>query len=421
MRLILFLTLLVCSVHSTYAQEWYSIPETGTYKRAAYEQFIIDPFTDNMWIVAGDQVAVIESDGTIQVFTQTSGEISTLWQGNEMHFTFTPGHTYFANGNVGVFSFDNYTEQMVYNLSNSNDFLSRISSNADTVYIGFNPQPFSYAWAYLKYTPSSTTQTGKVAHHVIAKGTQKYEKSYDSYLKYSAGDDLMDMSWYIIGNDQTGHDPDYIGGQMHDVKFQKMGDSLFVAGNLGISIVYNYDLLPLNFTPSNTTNMPSANVLEIEFDESDSLWAVFGDQNDVPIAIAKLSGTNWTSVFDTNNSPIDFSQFYGLEFDAAGNLWVNDENALHTILTANSPGWLKTNALEIQSIEVYPNPAEENLWVRKSTLGETELQIMDASGRTVYNTTLVSEETELNISFLISGVYFVKMNDCQNVVKLVKQ
>lgn len=55
--------------------------------------------------------------------------------------------------------------------------------------------------------------------------------------------------------------------------------------------------------------MPSPNVLEIEFDDKDSLWAVFGDANDVPFAISKLEVNTWTSRFDNTNSPIDFPTF----------------------------------------------------------------------------------------------------------------
>lgn len=395
-------------------QIWSSIHELNTYGRAAYEQFIIDPYSNKIWFIAGDQVSVIENDGNVRVFTPSSGEISSLWLWNEMRFAFTADHTYFSNDDLGLYNFDNYTEQLVYNLSGSNEFLNSISSNNDTVYLAFHPDPFSYAWSYVNYTPSSGSyQTGKVCDLVVAKGTQKYLVESDYFLSYSFGDELLDPSFYLIANSQVNHDPDYIGGRIHDLKFQRIGDTLFVAGPNGISVVYNYDLLPINYTPFNTTNMPSQNVLEIEFDESDSLWAVFGDQNDDPFAIAKLDGTNWTSIFDANNSPIDFTTFYGLEIDTLGNLWVNDENYLHTLLNANSPQWLNTIANKLVTFDIYPNPSHGAVHVSLDpTVTVDRIELHDVTGRIVFISDFQSD-LELNVP---SGIYFVHLMDGTSIL-----
>lgn len=151
------------------AQNWRSIPEMGTYQRAAYSQFVIDPYTNNIWLNAEDQVCVIENDGNMRVFTPLSGEISNLQLWNNLTFSFTPGGTYFAIPITGLYSFDNYSEQLEYNLANTQNFLESISSNEDTIYLGFDPSPFSTAYSYIMYTPSSTITTGKVRDEIIAK------------------------------------------------------------------------------------------------------------------------------------------------------------------------------------------------------------------------------------------------------------
>jgi hypothetical protein len=408
------------------AQTWQSIPRMTYGNTVAYKQFSIDPYTDNIWVVGADKVAVIEPDGEIGVFTMATGEIS--WLGSNFQMAFTPNHTYFHDNFTGLYTFDSYTEQLVHGLISDPNRDYNISTNKDndTVYMGVFEYPASYLWTYWMYTPSSFVQTERIATHIVAKDQQKYLRNREDFLSYTSGNSMFDTTWYLMHYDQASADPDYIGGKMYDLKFQNISDTLFVGGTSGISLIYNYDLLPLNYTPNNTTNMPSARVLEIEFDNNDVLWAVFGDMNgnsfdSSPIAIAKLEGTNWTSVFDANNSPIDFSEFVGLEFDSAGNLWVNDKNGLHTIVTATSPDWLSASELAFDNIQVYPNPTKDVLHISSKIKEETEFQVLDTYGRSILIGRMVNGTAILDISTYDSGIYFLTLNNEGKMIKIIKE
>jgi ligand-binding sensor domain-containing protein len=208
---------------------------------------------------------------------------------------------------------------------------------------------------------------------------------------------------------------------LNTMRFQRFTDSIYVGTTKGLMFAFNYDVLD-TITPNNTTNMPSPNVLEIEFDHFDSLWAVFGDVNDVPFAIAKLEGSTWTNVFDASNSPIDFSNFLGLEIDTLGNLWVADNMALHTLLTPNSPSWLGLNDNElVQNLNVYPNPATDQLTISSSTVNKNNYILFDPQGRKVLEGSLTGTTTQLDLSKLARGNYLLQIGEKKTSVKLVKE
>jgi hypothetical protein len=159
--------------------------------------------------------------------------------------------------------------------------------------------------------------------------------------------------------------------------------------------------------------------LEIEFDDKDSLWAVFGDVNDTPFALAKLEGNTWTNRYDNSNSPIDFSNFYGLEIDTLGNLWVADLNYLHTLLTPNSPAWLglhdngKTNHFNL-----FPNPATKTIHLEGIT-EEDQVIIFDFQGN---KCPIQRNGNNLNIESLPRGLYLISVNTkygyfCHRLIK----
>ena len=125
-------------------------------------------------------------------------------------------------------------------------------------------------------------------------------------------------------------------------------------------------------------------------------------------------------LINAGNSPIDFNEFYGMEIDTLGNIWFSDYGAIHTIVTAASPAWLSTVQLGTTEFQVFPNPAKDILSIRGEINGELNLQILDMYGRVVYSEVLLDNESELNISKLNSGVYFVNLNNGQQVVKVIK-
>ena len=170
--------------------------------------------------------------------------------------------------------------------------------------------------------------------------------------------------------------------------------------------------------------MPSSNVLELEFDQLDQLWAVFGDAADVPFAIAKLEGSTWTNFIDATNSPIDFSNFIGLEINTLGNLWVADNLYLHTLLTSTSPGWLGiTSDFSHEEMKITPNPSDGIFQVSSISTEPMKITMLDQQGKQVAHFELneLSSDNSFDLSDQAPGVYFaqVSQGEQQWVKKLV--
>jgi hypothetical protein len=273
--------------------------------------------------------------------------------------------------------------------------INAITTNNDTVYTMSGTQNM------YKYTPTSTIDAMYGLSNVKAK---------NQFLYLNAGviGRKIGLSTVYLYND-----PEYLIATVNDYKFSRKSDTLFVASKKGISYAYNYDFLD-TITPNNSLNMPGPNVLEIEFDNNDNLWAVFGDSNDVPFAISKLEGNTWTSRFDNTNSPIDFSNFYGLEIDTLGNLWVADLNYLHTFLTLNSPTWLGTKEMP-QSIQIniFPNPTSDHITISEIPLSliGSNATITDLNGKQILDFEITQQQEQIDCSSMKKGVYFLRIGE----------
>ncbi|MGJ8660880.1 MAG: T9SS type A sorting domain-containing protein [Bacteroidota bacterium] len=356
----------------------------------AAQQFTIDPYTNSIWLVNQFKVAVIENDGTKRFFDDNElGFIS----GQDLKFVFTQNDIYYIRYTYGLYSFTNYDSVMV---NSSFNHYRTINTNADTLYIALE-----YPNWIRKFINNTFTYIYKPYAEILAK---------NQFIYYSNGSSSLGQ--YQVSNDSTislNNDPEYLYGIYYDTKFSKKTDSLYVGGRRGISIGYNYDFID-TITPANTINMPSSRVLEMEFDNKDSLWAVFGDTNDVAFAIAKLEGNTWVNRFNASNCPIEFSSFRGLEIDTAGNLWACDNFYLHTLITTSSPSWLGAEEIS-QEIEltVFPNPTSENVHLSSIHLKGSTIEIQDLKGRIVFEQVASENQMEIDTQKWKKGVYTIQL------------
>jgi hypothetical protein len=388
---ILIVTILICQ--NGLGQNWMSIQKSTVYHCTPTNQFLIDPFTNDIWIVSDTKVATITSQGQVHEFGEI--ELGTLWTGDDLFFGFTYGHLYFSKGLEGLYSFDNYNRILQFNSTE----IQSISTNLDTVYTLSGTQNM------FKYTPNSTIDAQYGLANVKAK---------NNFLYFNAG---------VIGR-KVGTlslflhtDPEYLIAPINDFKFSRNSDTLYVGHTKGINYAYNYDFLD-TITPFNTLAMPSSNVLEIEFDQNDNLWAVFGDANNIPFSIAKLNGTVWENRIDNTNSPIDFAHYYGFEIDTLGNMWVADANNIHTLMNSNSPSWLGQPELSGNiNLNVYPNPS--NGIVTIDTPDIKEIVVLNSEGSVVAE--FVNPKNTVDLSELNKGIYLLKIVSLSstNLIKLI--
>ena len=349
-----------------------------------------------MWFIGGTSVHMLDTNGENRLFqSELQGN---LYAGNEMSFAFTPEHTYFSDNGNGLYTFDGYVKNLVYPHSE----IRSINFNNDTIYIinsGAN-QGFS------KYQNGNIYTTILSADEIVAKNSFLY----------------ADMGFIAKVNSPSTFtflhtDPQYLTGVRNEMKFSRLTDTLYTCGKKGISYAYNYDFLD-TIAPSNSINMPARNVLEIEFDQLDRLWAVFGDASNKAFALARFDNGIWVERYDASNCPIDFATYRGFEIDTLGNIWVVDNYNLHTLLTPNSPQWLSTKELKTDvAIDVYPNPSKGVVQLSSNEMIES-LSVYDCTGRMVFSEKLnAAKSQEVNLSFLENGNYLLEIGSGKMVSK----
>ncbi len=85
------------------------------------------------------------------------------------------------------------------------------------------------------------------------------------------------------------------------------------------------------------------------------------------------------------------------------------------------------NIVDIQEIslnnpfKVFPNPSDGIFTVEKISLSQVELQIFNQLGQEVYKSVLNNQSTEVNLSYLSSGIYLIKISGQMNpTVKMME-
>jgi hypothetical protein len=392
----LLIVLAVFWINNVEAQTWQSIHKVGSFETAPTRSFQINPYNNSLWLIQDTKVAVIENNGTILNFD--SDDFGTLWPNDNLQFAFTPTDIFYNINLYGFHSFTGYSSTLI---NASFEDYRNMTSNLDTVYV-----TMADLSGFRKFYNGTVESFSKNFTEIDAKGIFVYGNNGGSVIYQ-----------YIQSTNTTINltsDPQYLWYVYNDTKFSRNTDTFYVGGTKGISYAYNYDFLD-TITPNNTFNMPSPNVLEMEFDAEDSLWAVFGDINNNPFALAKLEGDTWTNIFNASNSPIDFSTFLSFEIDTLGNLWVADFNYLHTLLTPNSPGWLSLLEKEKEiNFSIYPNPSNDFITINCKSMIDN-IEIVDLQGRKVHSSFYYSFNPIVNIIDLQVGTYFIKVVSGTNV------
>jgi hypothetical protein len=114
-----------------------------------------------------------------------------------------------------------------------------------------------------------------------------------------------------------------------------------------------------------------------------------------------------------------------------------DVNYLFTVTGTDANGCTKTAtvAVEVQKctgvtefglqsnfVSIYPNPTNGLVTIETKNGNSGAIEIMDLSGKIIFTETIISTTTEINMSTLAAGVYFVKIKNetSSEVIKLIK-
>lgn len=92
-------------------------------------------------------------------------------------------------------------------------------------------------------------------------------------------------------------------------------------------------------------------------------------------------------------------------------------------ISADSPPPVSVQEQENNQFKIYPNPSKETLNVFLKDVKDTELSILDLTGKVVYNTVLKNQKNSIDVSGFITGMYFVQLkNDSSHsTTKIIKE
>lgn len=376
-----------------------------------WDPFKINPYDNSIWIGFTMNLHHVTNDGnatTYDYITHPDLFYGASFGNRPTHFDFNVSETYFITAFKGLHQF-NAGDVITLHQSNS---LGGLFVEADTVYSlksGDSPLKF------VNNTFDSYFNQGPGPSIFVSRNGYYWGGGGSSHLAYYT----PEFNVVFAQNDDV-----LLSNTNHDFKFKRNSDSLYTSSEKGFSIAYDttfYDTL----TPFNSVNMPHSNIIEFEFDKNDNIWALFGDENNDPIAIGYCENRVWSKYFDASNSPINFSSIVGIEIDTFNNVWVNDFDFLHVFIEYDSPSWVSLDEYDTPHLlRVYPNPAENKITVQH-TEKIIQFQLKDINGKTVpINFTKTTDnKIELDIQPLTSGMYFLEVETKigNSISKIVKQ
>ncbi|MEI7502929.1 MAG: sialate O-acetylesterase [Paludibacter sp.] len=79
-------------------------------------------------------------------------------------------------------------------------------------------------------------------------------------------------------------------------------------------------------------------------------------------------------------------------------------------------------SIEATNVYLYPNPTKNTLSVSVNGTEEKELTVLNLQGSSLYHQNLTTNDSKIDIGFLMPGIYFIKISNHQNVVlkKIIK-
>ena len=394
-------TLLLTSV--SFAQTWQTINRTDfgfptggwlTHTFGSNHGFNISPYDNSIWLSQTDRLTRIDENGNLTEFDINNHPI--LNDGEYIDFAFANNTVYALDKWSGIYSFDGTD----WTLNHTYVYGSSLNVDGDTIWIGEVEvsgnavQILDGNMNFLDFSASNIrSKNGAIWY---SGGTNGFNGSNAVFRYYS-------------GPFGQAYSPDtciLLGWDVSTFKFSPNTDSLYVAGDLGISIAHD-DMFIDTITTFNTTNMPSGYIKEMEFDTDDNIWATFSENGISSTSLAFLNRTtsNWT-VYDTSNSPIDFPEPIAIELDTFDNVWVAQNNKLHCLKLHETVDWLSVGEQEQTSFSIYPNPTMGNFTISLTEeTHATQIHISDIEGRIITSKPYV-EKTSLDLP---KGVYFITL------------
>ncbi|MBL7911238.1 MAG: T9SS type A sorting domain-containing protein [Bacteroidia bacterium] len=84
---------------------------------------------------------------------------------------------------------------------------------------------------------------------------------------------------------------------------------------------------------------------------------------------------------------------------------------------------IQTQAASLNKVSIYPNPTAGEFTLELTNGLSKAIEVMDVTGRIVLTTTTANDKTDINLSTLANGVYYVRVasNNSVEVLKIIKE
>jgi hypothetical protein len=413
--IIFFLITCITTVH---AQEWkkYRGSDLGlpymtltfTDYSTGGRHFRINPYDNSLWMAMPSTIQILKSDGTTNYIRQSNFPI-LIHPYTLTSFEFRPDKVFILDQEDGIYVYENEVLSALYSSPGS---FNSITSHSDTLYIVHNQNPLV---KWINGAQEHLFNTG-TASRIIVKNNHFWLSSSFGSTGLFLFDELGNYSWFNTNNSLM---MDYGN---YDYKFSPHNDTLYVAGDKGLSLLHNLTFFD-SIAPDNTTNMPAGVILDFEFDADDNIWALFGSNAQTPTSIAHYDqpSKTWDAYYDANNADLNFETYGSIELDTAGNLWMVNQNYIHVLELGELPVWLSAKQPSFQqTVSVFPNPVTDVFHVETDAT-VSEIYLTDQLGKRIK--TFRATEKAYSMEGLPAGIYFVEIINEANeksTVKLIK-
>ncbi len=416
-RFILLLLVISTGIFYSCAQEWkkYHRDDLGfsyaltdpDYVTTPGRHFRINPYDNSLWMTSQYAIQTIAQNGVKQFFHFSNTPI-LVPPYRFVTFEFLPDQVFILDEYNGIYLYENEVISEIYSAAG---LFNGITTDGDTLYILRENNPM------VKWTNQNSSYlfNGYDAGRIIVKNNLFWLANtfgnVGLYLRDNLGNSLPYNTSLRMDNGNF------------DFKFSPHNDTLYVAGNKGLSLLHNLTFFD-SIAPDNTTNMPPGVILDFEFDVNDNIWALFGSDAQTPTSIAHYNQAteNWDAFYDAGNANLNFDTYCSIELDNLGNLWMVNQTYIHVLELSTLPAWLSVKEPKLQaSISVYPNPVKETVSIETDAI-LSEMYLTDQLGKRLR--TFNPTEKQFSVAELPSGMYFVELITEQgekSTVKLVKE
>ena len=153
------------------------------------------------------------------------------------------------------------------------------------------------------------------------------------------------------------------------------------------------------------------------------IWEIVGREKTDKAFLEGLGMTN--SGTNQQNAAIAVRQA-AIDIGTAGGFTCADIQAFTDRFTARGyvlPAYtcnLSVAEFNVNNISIYPNPATSSI-AFNNIKDSHDVTILNLLGQTVLNTKVSANANEVNVSSLVPGAYFVKLNNSDKVLKFIKE